>query len=701
MLRKFGCALILILLVCACACGEGAYDETRQLGGGYIAVSSGGKWGVVSAEGVTILPVENDIVYLAPDGELLYYREGEVWSIRLEGDFSGANEAATAGPLSVVTIAPTPFATPTPRPTLDPDAPYHLAFGKHGDYIIAHRVTDAEALANGYGPGDGLQGIANKDGELILPCRFDQIEFNDTNDGGRLYAHNGSESSIMYFRLDGDEISFYAKDKDGNEIPLPDWSMDWAQVIPLSSEPVTYLALWLRDSGNSHWALLDAEGGVKNKRYLETEPNFIDGVANVEQHDLEGFLRSDGSWLVRPRFERAYPFSEGFAFVRENGRCGYIDLSGEYLVEPMYDSADSFFENGFARVGQGEKLGVISSAGNLVLPVKYDSLSSISYDRTVTATRDGESTIFRLTETGAEEVKSVGSDLILEDYMPFTGKKLAKLGEEPTLENRASADHGHPRLDGATALFPVYSAIVEAVYPEKTRYAEEDKNPLVTCTKTNRAYERLIEGKADIIFCAGPSDAQVAMAKAMGVEFELTPFGREAFVFIVNKENPMNDISVENIRRVYSGEITEWDALGVNGLGEVVAYQRPDNSGSQTALERLMGETPIMEAPSERISSFMDDIIETIEYRNLPNAIGYTFRFFCTEMIGSDVKLLSIDGVEPSLENIRSDRYPITSTLYMVTRKGEDNPNVQALIDWVLSDQGQKLVEKAGYVGVN
>ena len=143
------------------------------------------------------------------------------------------------------------------------------------------------------------------------------------------------------------------------------------------------------------------------------------------------------------------------------------------------------------------------------------------------------------------------------------------------------------------------------------------------------------------------------------------------------------------------------DELGIEGIGNIVAYQRPKNSGSQTALERLMGDTPIMEAPSEYISDFMDDILENIEYRNLPNAIGYTFRFFCTEMIGSDVKLLSIDGVEPSLENIRNESYPITSTLYMVTRKGEDNPNVQALIDWVLSEQGQKLVEKAGYVGVN
>ena len=696
MLRRL--ILVCALLLCFAACAEGTFEEKRDLGGGYVAVSSGGLWGVIDGDGNTVLPVENDIVYLSPEGELIYYREDEVWSLSLEGDFPDAvrvTSAQSAAPARTVEPEPT-------RLSPDPDAPYHMLSGNRGDYIIAHKITDPEALVSGYyNTGDSLKGIASRNGELILPCRFDQIEFNNANDGGRLYAHNGSEYSTLYFRLGENEISFYAKDSDGAEIPLPNWAMDWGELIPLASEPATYLGLWLRDSGNSGWALLDADGKVKNKRYLETEPDFIDGVANVEQHELYGYIREDGSWLVRPRFERAYPFSEGIAFVRENGRCGYIDLNGQYLVEPIYESADFFFENGFARVGQDEKQGVINSTGKLVLPVQYDELSSISYDHTITATKDGQSVIFRLTADGAEEVKSIAGDLVLEDYMPFTGKKVVKLDGKPTLEKRASANHGHPRLDGATALFPVYSAVVEAIYPEKTRYEENyNSETLVTCTKTNKAYERLIAGETDIIFCAGPSDAQIAAAKAKGVEFELTPFGREAFVFIVNRENPLNNITVEQVQGIYSGKILEWDDLGIEGIGDIVAYQRPENSGSQTALQRLMGDVPIMEAPTERVSTFMDEILETIEYRNLPNAIGYTFRFFCTEMIGSDVKLLSIDGAEPSLENIRNESYPITSTLYMVTRKGEDNPNVQALIDWVLSGQGQSLVEKAGYVGI-
>ena len=70
-------------------------------------------------------------------------------------------------------------------------------------------------------------------------------------------------------------------------------------------------------------------------------------------------------------------------------------------------------------------------------------------------------------------------------------------------------------------------------------------------------------------------------------------------------------------------------------------------------------------------------------------------------MVGSDVKLLAIDGVAPTVENIRSESYPVCSTLYMVTREGEKNPNVRALMDWILSEQGRELIEKSGYVALN
>ena len=111
-----------------------------------------------------------------------------------------------------------------------------------------------------------------------------------------------------------------------------------------------------------------------------------------------------------------------------------------------------------------------------------------------------------------------------------------------------------------------------------------------------------------------------------------------------------------------------------------------------------MGDVELMTPPQQLVTDGMEDILENIEYRNLPNAIGYSFRFYCTEMVGSGVKLLSIDGIEPTVVNIRSGAYPHVTTLYAVTRKGETNPNVGILLSWLTSEQGQRLVEKSGYV---
>ena len=64
-----------------------------------------------------------------------------------------------------------------------------------------------------------------------------------------------------------------------------------------------------------------------------------------------------------------------------------------------------------------------------------------------------------------------------------------------------------------------------------------------------------------------------------------------------------------------------------------------------------------------------------------------------------DIKMIAVDGVAPTVENIKSGAYPIIAPVYAVTYEGNDNPNVQRLLDWILSDEGQYIIEKTGYVG--
>lgn len=303
-------------------------------------------------------------------------------------------------------------------------------------------------------------------------------------------------------------------------------------------------------------------------------------------------------------------------------------------------------------------------------------------------------------EAWRDSIPTVGeSDDLLWEYRPYGERSKVAVLEESS-ELTFEDDDDLPKLDGATALYPVYSAFARAVYP---RWSVDVAQPYdyLTCSTTTGAYENIVTGEADIIFVAAPSEEQKQFAADSGVELVFTPIGREAFVFFVNAQNPVESITVEQIQGIYSGELTKWSELGVEGLGKIRAFQRDEGSGSQSALERLMAGKELIKAPEEDIIDGMGGIItRTADYRNYKNAIGYSFRFYSTEMVSNNrIKLLSINGVAPSRENIENGTYPIASEFYAVTRSDADE-NTLRLLEWIQSEQGQSLVEKTGYTSL-
>jgi len=285
------------------------------------------------------------------------------------------------------------------------------------------------------------------------------------------------------------------------------------------------------------------------------------------------------------------------------------------------------------------------------------------------------------------------------EYLPFKeDSKTVQLEKEATLRFRESDDL--PVLDGAAAVFPVYSAFVNAVYPEcnETKLSTEGA---FLYSNTPLGYQRLAQRKTDIFFGAYPSEEQIAYAEEQGTHFVYTPIGADAFVFFVHKDNPIDSLTSDQIRKIYSGEITNWRELG--GKNEkIAAFQRNEGSGSQSMLIRFMGDTPIMEPPTELVNDLMSGIVEKVsDYRSTTAAIGFSYRFYMEGIIKNpDIKLLSIDGIAPTPENIENGTYPITGPLYAVTYEEQTNPNVRRLLDWILSDEGQNIITKTGYAGV-
>jgi len=287
-------------------------------------------------------------------------------------------------------------------------------------------------------------------------------------------------------------------------------------------------------------------------------------------------------------------------------------------------------------------------------------------------------------------------DFPLSYYEPFSNDNLlAKLDEESVFKITGSL----PVLDGATALYPLYASFVQTVYP-KDDY-DVYKGP-VFCSKTARAYEKLFEGKADIIFCAQPSEAQLKHFIDININLKLVPIGREAFVFFVNKANPVNNLTIEDIQGIYSGRIKNWKKI--NGVNQRIrAFQRPKDSGSQTIFEKVMGDIPIVKPRRENVSGGMMGIInEVAAYRNFSNAIGYSFLYFSTEMVKNDqIKLLSVNGIFPSRETIQDESYPLYENFYAIYIDTDDkNENIEPFINWILSEQGQALVQRTGYIPI-
>jgi len=281
----------------------------------------------------------------------------------------------------------------------------------------------------------------------------------------------------------------------------------------------------------------------------------------------------------------------------------------------------------------------------------------------------------------------------VENYLPHTeGSNL------PNIESSLKLMGDLPVLDGAAALVPVYAAVIDSVYPEgcvtyeggvfsdDNFYGENfAEDSAMQYKNTVRGYKAIVDGDTDILFCASPSDEQKRYAEEKGVELVYVPIGLEGFVFFVNKNNPVDNLTAEQIRKIYACEYTNWSEVG--GANRVInPTTRLEGSGSQTAFLAFMGDR---------------DIGRKSPFAITGASIGFSFRYYMEGIVENDaVKMLSLNGVYPSAENIRDRSYPIVAQFYAIYRADNENENIPLLIDWLLSDEGQSLIEQSGYVRI-
>ena len=277
-----------------------------------------------------------------------------------------------------------------------------------------------------------------------------------------------------------------------------------------------------------------------------------------------------------------------------------------------------------------------------------------------------------------------------------------------------------PKLDGATAFYPLYSAFAQAAYPclktlyESRKYddhklflfpsysTEKNEFDILSCTKTNEAYERLINKDVDMIFAFEPSAEQLKAAADKGENLVLTPLGYDAFCFFVNIQNPINSLTLDQVRNIYSGKINNWKKVGGSNK-RIFAFTRPSGSGSQTIMENavMQGKKIDISHKAYTVETMGGMLMVVDSYLNSPTAIGYTFMYYSSSMVTSqNIKYISINGIAPTPENIRNGSYALIQPFYAITLASNTNSNTSTLLDWITGPQGQELVEKTGYIPI-
>ena len=274
-----------------------------------------------------------------------------------------------------------------------------------------------------------------------------------------------------------------------------------------------------------------------------------------------------------------------------------------------------------------------------------------------------------------------------------------------------------PRLDGSTSTEPVLAQITcyfmqvpcewmewlggdRRLVPSLTDSVGEF--PSFNTSGTHEAYVNLIAAQADLILVArAPSPDELQLASISAVRLDVQPFALDAFVFIVNEGNPLEGLTSDQIRQIYSGKLTNWSEVG-GRQAEIHAYQREENSGSQELMQDLvMRGRRMIAAPDLVLPTMFAPFYAITED---PDGIGYSVYFYEQNMapLVKRTKLIAVDGIHPEAKSISAREYPYTTEVFAVTTRDlpEDSLAIQ-LRDWLLSPEGQALVAESGYVPID
>lgn len=242
------------------------------------------------------------------------------------------------------------------------------------------------------------------------------------------------------------------------------------------------------------------------------------------------------------------------------------------------------------------------------------------------------------------------------------------------------------------------------VWAEEYVRANQDCNIGVTGGGSGTGFAAMLNSTCDIAMASRQSEErEIKLGKEKNIEYTEFIVGLDGLAVLVNKNNPVNHLTMNQLRDIFTAKITNWKEVGGEDR-KIVILSRESNSGTHMFFkEHVIRHNDKKNkdefSPKALLMPSSQAIFDEI-YQN-PNALGYVGMGF----INDNIKALSISNwdsavfVYPSLENVKSGMYPISRPLYLYTN-GQPKNMVKDFIDFALSERGQKIVAETDFVPI-
>ncbi len=232
--------------------------------------------------------------------------------------------------------------------------------------------------------------------------------------------------------------------------------------------------------------------------------------------------------------------------------------------------------------------------------------------------------------------------------------------------------------------------ILNRIWAEEYMKSHPDVSIYFEGGGTEEGIKALINGEADIAAASRPIDPVEVkeLAKkhsSVGMSFTVA---KDALSIYLNLENPVDNLTVAQVKEIFTGKITNWkDVGGDNEKIELIS--RPPNSGSYYYFKEHVLDEAEYSAGAKNLPTTESIVKEVMKTKN---AVGYGGIAYSNAVVNC-----SINGIVPTIENVQNDTYPIIRYLLLYTVDMPDG-ELKSYLDWIVSPAGQQIVKKSGYI---